>query len=346
MNADVDVLVVGAGISGLVAAFRLKERGATVEMFDVAARAGGVIGTRHRNGALVEHGPNSTLDTTPVINELLDRVGIRGERIGARPVAATRFVVRGGQLVALPASPGALPGTSAFSLGAKLRLLREPFIARGPARSEESIAAFVRRRLGEEFLDYAVDPFVSGIYAGDPERISVSAAFPRVHALEQKHGSLLRGRLAAAGDRKRQARASPFAAACRRSPMRSPDRSDASRRASMSVASKSARTASGRSPARAAASPYCGARRRSCSPCLRTSPRSSCASSGRRRRRASTRSNTRPSRASPPPIGAPTSGIRSRASAFSCRRRNRGASWARSSRAACSRAARRRASCC
>jgi oxygen-dependent protoporphyrinogen oxidase len=200
MNADVDVLVVGAGISGLVAAFRLKERGASVEMLELAPRAGGVLGTRHRNGALVEHGPNSTLDSTPVINELLDRVGMRAERIAANPVATTRFIVRNGKLVALPASPGAFFGTSAFSLAAKLRLLREPFIARAPAGTEESIAAFVRRRLGDEFLDYAVDPFVSGVYAGDPERMSVSAAFPRLYALEQNHGSLLRGRIA--GDRK------------------------------------------------------------------------------------------------------------------------------------------------
>src|SRR5436190_18534277 len=122
MAIDVDVLVLGAGISGLATAFGLKQRGATVEMFEAAPRAGGVIGTRHRNGALVEHGPNSTLDTTPLINELLDQLGIRAERIAATSVAATRFIVRGGKLVALPASPGAFFTTRAFSFGAKARL--------------------------------------------------------------------------------------------------------------------------------------------------------------------------------------------------------------------------------
>ncbi len=192
---DVDVVVLGAGVSGLVAAFGLKERGAKVELLEAAPRAGGVIGTRHRNGALVEHGPNSTLDTSPLINELLDRLGIRGERIATTAVAATRFIVRGGKLVALPTTPGAFVTTPAFSLRAKLRLLREPFIDAAPAGAEESIAAFVRRRLGDEFLDYAIDPFVSGVYAGDPERISVSAAFPRLHALEQKYGSLIKGQI-------------------------------------------------------------------------------------------------------------------------------------------------------
>ena len=213
MSTDVDVMVLGAGISGLVTAFRLKERGATVELFEAAPRAGGVIGTRHRNGALVEHGPNSTLDTSPVINELLDALGIRGERIATTPVAATRFIVRNGALVALPASPGAFLTTRAFSFGAKMRLLREPFVARAPADAEESIAAFVRRRLGTEFLDYAVDPFVSGVYAGDPERISVSAAFPRLHALEQKYGSLMKGQVMGARARAKSAEPSKLAAA-------------------------------------------------------------------------------------------------------------------------------------
>ena len=166
-----------------------------------------------RDGALYETGPNSALDTTPLINELLDALGIRGERADASAVAATRFIVRGGRLVALPTSPGAFLTTPAFSLGAKLRLLREPFIAPAPPDAEESIAAFVRRRLGTEFLDYAIDPFVSGVYAGDPERISVPAAFPRLHALEQKYGSLIKGQIKGARERRRNAEKAKNAAA-------------------------------------------------------------------------------------------------------------------------------------
>lgn len=202
---DVDVVVVGAGISGLVAAQGFKRRGISVAVLEAAARPGGVIGSERRDGVLFERGPNSTLDTTPLINELLDALDIRGERAEATAAAAIRFIVRGGRLVSLPTSPGAFLSTPAFSVGAKLRLLREPFIAPAPSDAEESIAAFVRRRLGTEFLDYAIDPFVSGVYAGDPERISVAAAFPRLHALEQKYGSLIKGQIKGARERKRSA---------------------------------------------------------------------------------------------------------------------------------------------
>jgi oxygen-dependent protoporphyrinogen oxidase len=211
--AVLDVVVVGAGISGLTAAFKLRQRGLAVEVLEAAPRAGGVIGSARRDGFLFERGPNSTLDTTPLINALLADLGIAGERRDASAVANTRYIVKGGALVALPTSPPAFFTTGAFSLGAKLRLLREPFIAPTPAGVEESIAAFVRRRLGQEFLDYAIDPFVSGIYAGDPERISVPAAFPRLHALEQRYGSLIKGQIAGARERKRSAEKAKNAAA-------------------------------------------------------------------------------------------------------------------------------------
>ncbi len=202
---ELDAVIVGGGISGLVAAFELQRRGMTVEVLDSGARAGGVIGTMHRDGALYETGPNSALDTTPQIDELLDALGIRGERVDANAVAATRYIVRDGKLLALPTSPGAFLGTSTFTLGAKFRLWREPFVPPAPPDVEESIAAFVRRRLGTEFLDYAIDPFVAGVYAGDPEQISVSAAFPRLHALEQRYGSLIKGQFQGARERRRAA---------------------------------------------------------------------------------------------------------------------------------------------
>jgi oxygen-dependent protoporphyrinogen oxidase len=200
-----DVVVVGAGISGLATAFLLQRRGARVSVLEAGPRAGGVIGTVHRDDALYEIGPNSALDTSPLINELLDALAIRGERVEASAVAATRFIVRGGRLIALPTSPPAFLKTRAFSLGAKLRLAREPFVAPAPPETDESIAAFVRRRLGTEFLDYAIDPFVAGVYAGDPERISVAAAFPRLHALEQQYGSLIKGQIKGAKERRRNA---------------------------------------------------------------------------------------------------------------------------------------------
>ncbi|HEY5310131.1 MAG TPA: protoporphyrinogen oxidase, partial [Casimicrobiaceae bacterium] len=198
-----DTIVVGAGISGLTVAHGLARRSRTCAILEPGVAAGGVIGTRRRDGFLYEMGPNSTLDTTPLINALLADLGITNERVDANAVAATRYIVRGGKLVALPGGPGAFFTTSAFTLKAKVRLFGEPFIARTPAGVDESIAAFVRRRLGTEFLDYAIDPFVAGIYAGDPERISVGAAFPKLLALEQAHGSLIKGQIVGARARKK-----------------------------------------------------------------------------------------------------------------------------------------------
>ena len=202
---DADVVVVGAGLSGLTAAFRLAQQGLRLRVVESAARPGGVIGSVRRDGALFERGPNSGLDTTPLVNELLAAAGIAGERIDASAEAARRYILRSGRLAALPTSPPAFFGTPLFSWKAKLALLREPFIKPAAADAEETVASFVRRRLGAEFLDYAIEPFVAGIYAGDPETLSVPAAFPRLFALEQKYGSLIRGQIVGARERKRSA---------------------------------------------------------------------------------------------------------------------------------------------
>ncbi|MCC7326412.1 MAG: protoporphyrinogen oxidase [Burkholderiales bacterium] len=198
-----DTVVVGAGISGLTVAHSLQKRGRSVVVLESTPRAGGVIATVRRDGSLYERGPNSTLDTSPRIGELLGELAIGAERADADAIAARRFIVRGGRLRELPASPSAFATTGTFTPAAKLRLLREPFIAPAPEGAEESIATFVRRRLGGEFLDYAIDPFVAGIYAGDPERISVAAAFPKLLALEQKYGSLIKGQVRGARERRK-----------------------------------------------------------------------------------------------------------------------------------------------
>ena len=208
----VDVIVVGAGLSGLVTGYRLQRAGLSVQVLEAAGRPGGVIGSERRSGVLFERGPNSGMDTSPAINALLDDLGIRSQRLDASKASSRRYVLRGGRLLALPMSGGAFIATPLFSPGAKLRLFAEPFIARAPSDVEESIARFVQRRLGREFLDYAVEPFVSGIYAGDPEQLSVRAAFPRLHALEKRYGSLLRGAILGARERKRKAGKSKSAA--------------------------------------------------------------------------------------------------------------------------------------
>lgn len=194
-DLDADVIVVGGGISGLASAWGLERHGARVLLLERAARVGGCIGTTIERGCLLESGPNSALETSPLVGSLCDELGIAGERIFAQPAARNRYILRQGKLTALPLSPGALLTTSLFSGGAKWRLFCEPFIRRGARDVEESVAAFVRRRLGAEILEYAINPFVGGVYAGTPETLSVSAAFPRLLELEQRYGSLIRGQL-------------------------------------------------------------------------------------------------------------------------------------------------------
>ncbi len=204
-SKPLDVLVVGAGISGLTAAFRLKKSGLTVAVIEASGKVGGAIETRSENGFLFELGPNTVLENHPAIGELLRDAGLVAEadggRIVASPTAKKRYLWKGDRLEALPGGPPGLLRTSLFSWGAKLRLLREPWIdRRNPAEiaaePDETVAAFVRRRLGKEMLDYAVGPFVSGVYAGDPERLAVRWAVPKIFALEEEHGSLIRGAFA------------------------------------------------------------------------------------------------------------------------------------------------------
>jgi oxygen-dependent protoporphyrinogen oxidase len=209
---DRDVVVVGAGISGLTAAFRLASRGIDVAVIDAASRTGGVIESVRRDGALIERGPNTVLDTHPEIGALVEALGLSSERVDPTRGSARRFVVRHGHLVALPASLGDFVVTPLFSRRAKLRLLREPFVPRASSAMEETVADFVVRRLGREFLDYAVEPFVAGIYAGDPACLSLAAAFPRLHALERSYGSLFVGQIRGARARARRAeRSRPIA---------------------------------------------------------------------------------------------------------------------------------------
>ncbi|MEO5363299.1 MAG: protoporphyrinogen oxidase [Magnetococcus sp. DMHC-8] len=191
------IVVIGGGISGLSVAWFLQSRGLPVRLLEARPQPGGTILTSFHDPFLVEHGPNSTLQKPghpeDGLGRLIDGLGLASRLQVADPQAARRYVLRDGQLKPLPSSPPAFFLSSFFSWRAKGQLLLEPFRPR--ATAEESIATFVRRRLGEEFLHYVVGPFVSGVYAGDPEQLSVQAAVARIHALERDHGSLLRGAL-------------------------------------------------------------------------------------------------------------------------------------------------------
>jgi oxygen-dependent protoporphyrinogen oxidase len=194
--------IVGAGAAGLAAAHRLMRLGHDVTVYEASERAGGSVRTERRDGFLAEHGPNSMQAPADAVAHLFRELGLDERRVEAAPLARTRYVLRGGRPQPLPLSPPAVLGSSFFSLRAKLALLSEP-LAGAPPPGDESIAGFVRRRFGSEFLDYAAGPFVGGIYAGDPEALSVRHALPKLHALERDHGSILVGAIKAGGRRGR-----------------------------------------------------------------------------------------------------------------------------------------------
>lgn len=187
------IAVLGGGITGLTAAWRLQRGGCAPVVFELAAQSGGAIGAVARDGWLHELGPNSLLEGSAEVAAFIDDVGLGGRRIYAASSAKQRYIVRDGRMIAMPGSPWAFLGTPMFSWRAKLALLGEPWRRPLPADAEESVADFVVRRLGREFLDYAINPLVGGVYAGDPVLLSVRQAFPKLHALEQEHGSLIRG---------------------------------------------------------------------------------------------------------------------------------------------------------
>ncbi len=198
------IAILGAGVTGLVAAHRLQRLGIPVTVYEAADRPGGVVQTFRQDGYLAEAGPNTLLETSPRIRELLVDLRLDDQVLNSDPAASRRYLVRNGRPSPLPDN---LPGwlaTDLFSLTAKLRILGDLVQPRCAPDREENLASFVVRRLGREFLDRAINPFVAGVYAGDPERLSVREAFPRLHAVEQRYGSLLIGQVLGARERRRR----------------------------------------------------------------------------------------------------------------------------------------------
>jgi len=194
--------ILGAGISGLSLGFFLRELGEEVLIMETSNRVGGAIKTDVKNGFSFEYGPNSLLNTSVKITEMIKKIGLESELIKANSVAKNRYIIKNAKLVALPTSPYKFLKTSLFSLKAKLRLFKEPFIPKGTDELE-TLADFVKRRLGDEFLDYAINPFVAGVYAGDPKQLSVKYAFKKLYDLEQKYESLIKGQIKGAKERKK-----------------------------------------------------------------------------------------------------------------------------------------------
>jgi protoporphyrinogen/coproporphyrinogen III oxidase len=200
MTSTVPAIVVGAGISGLACAFALRKAGVDAQVLEASPRAGGVIASEARDGFLLELGPQS-FSGTVALRFLSAELGIADQVVEA-PARAPRYVLTDGELRAVPLNPVAMLASSLLSARTKWRIARDAFGTTYPPEEDESIAAFVHRKFGEQLLNRLVAPFVSGIYAGDPERISLRAAFPQLYEAEKSAGSAIRGMMRAAKSRK------------------------------------------------------------------------------------------------------------------------------------------------
>ncbi|MBT9555489.1 MAG: protoporphyrinogen oxidase [Myxococcales bacterium] len=203
------IVVIGAGISGLATGYRLTERaeklGVPLDLHVLEAedRVGGTMSSiQTSDGFIIETGPNGVLDNKPDTLALARDLGIGNRLVSGSDSANRRWVVLNGRLELLPTSPGTFLRSRLLSPLAKLRIAMEPWIPRRRSLADESVAAFARRRLGPRALERLIDPFVSGVFAGDPERLSVRSAFPRLVELESQYGSLIRASRALAKARR------------------------------------------------------------------------------------------------------------------------------------------------
>ena len=197
------VAIIGAGITGLTAAFYLKRKGIFVTVYEAGGHPGGVIQSSRHNGFLAELGPNTILETSPKITQLVRDAGLQSRRLDTDPHAEARYVVRDRQPIAMPSSQLGIFASKLLSASAKFALIREPFIPPRRDGHEESVAEFAVRRLNQEFLDRMIDALVAGIYAGDPHKLSVQHALPKLAQLEEKYGSLIKGQFFGARERKK-----------------------------------------------------------------------------------------------------------------------------------------------
>ncbi|HEX3073105.1 MAG TPA: protoporphyrinogen oxidase [Ignavibacteriales bacterium] len=199
------VVVLGAGISGLAAAYWLHKDGIEPFILESKPEPGGAIESLHQNGFMYDRGPNSGMETTPLISQLAEETGIKDEMVYANSAGDKRYILRDGVLKPLPMGPKDIIFSDLFSVAGKLRLFAEPFIGKSEDGYYQSVSQFVRRRLGQEFLDYAINPFVSGVYAGNPDDLSVKSAFPKLYRLEEVYGGLIKGMIKGAKERKKSA---------------------------------------------------------------------------------------------------------------------------------------------
>lgn len=184
------IAIIGGGLTGLSLAFKLQQFGIPYLLFEKNKALGGVIKTIKKDGFVYEQGPNTGVISTVEAVELFEVSNCPVEI--ANPDAANRWILKAGRWTALPGGFWGGVSTPLFSFKDKLRLLAEPFRKKGD-NPMETLSELVVRRMGRSFLDYAVDPFISGIYAGDPDQLITKYAMPKLYQLEQDYGSFIKG---------------------------------------------------------------------------------------------------------------------------------------------------------
>lgn len=197
-SAPNSVAVIGGGITGLTTAYRLNQAGIRVTLFEASPRLGGPVCSTRDGDWLIESGPNSIQENSAELTQLISDLGLDAQRSAARPEAKNRYILRDGTPVAAPTSPGAFFGSKLFSPGTKTRLLAEVLKRPKIRPADISLADLIRDHFGEEIVDYGVNPFVSGVYAGNPEKLSARYAFPSLWKIERETGSIIRGQIKAA----------------------------------------------------------------------------------------------------------------------------------------------------
>jgi oxygen-dependent protoporphyrinogen oxidase len=187
-----EVVIVGAGLTGLTLAFYLKKAGIKFKIAEKLPRTGGVIQTINENGFVYETGPNTGVVSHPELAELFEDLADKCTLEIADPNAKRRLIWKNRMWHAIPSGLLSAINTPLFTWYDKFRILGEPFREKG-TNPNETLAELVRRRLGQSFLDYAVDPFISGVYAGDPNKLITRYALPKLWKLEQDYGSFIGG---------------------------------------------------------------------------------------------------------------------------------------------------------
>ena len=195
-----DIVVIGAGLTGLTTAHHLKKQGRDVLVIEKENRIGGQIRTYNEEGFVFESGPNTGVVSFPEVRELFDDLDDCQLEI-ARESSKRRLIWKGKRFHALPSGPVEAVTTPLFRLSDKIRILGEPWRKRGD-NPDESVGALAQRRLGKSFYEYAIDPFISGVYAGDPMRLTTRYAMPKLYNLEANYGSFIRGAMAKAKEPK------------------------------------------------------------------------------------------------------------------------------------------------